>query len=350
MFLVLTLRADTFRPFSIKIDDLFFRKTANPIQKGCFKKLFWRIVHLSMLFVLIVLCLGATATKGAKRQPDPYTTTRNTNTASNHRKLSTQAGTDRANDRQYVSCYCYHNDSSRLNFSDNGLLLIEKLKMASYTAYLNSQPRKDLLSSANDGTATGPFGLDSNDAGNWTGCGVGQGQLIGTWRDWSACAEYSYRLQNGLYTWFTAADLRSLSRQDVANRMRPQWNLLGGDQIANQDVANIAMHTFLHFGNVRPVQQALKNMGYAISVDGSAGNQTRSILQDAARKSPVMTYNAIRDELERRYQSQYAAYPGFIIALNKDFPRKSSGSASALFFSLAVGVTAAIVIKQLNNA
>ena len=207
--------------------------------------------------------------------------------------------------------------------------------MASLDAYMNSEPRYKLTQASNDGTATGPYGLNPNDRGNWTGCNIGAGQLVGTFRDWSACAE-AYFLGYAP----TAQQLRNLSFNDVKERIRPIWNAERVGQLANQDVANIYMHTRLHYGNIRVVQRALQALGEDMVVDGVSGPFTQAALLKWSQKNPTRLYNAIREELRQSYQQQYSAYPGFLIALDRDFPPKEEGLNASSF---AIPATLAVV-------
>lgn len=216
--------------------------------------------------------------------------------------------------------------------------------MASFSDYMESQPRKKLSLASNDGTSTGPYGLNSNDDGNWTGCSVGSGLLVGTFRDWSACAEYDYRLKNGLSTYFTEQDLRNISYNDLLQRLQPIWNSIGAGQLSSQDVANIYMHNKLHFGNVKQTQKALNLLGENLAVDGIAGPLTKGALIRQTSISAKNTFNAIRNELKSVYE-QYPQYSGWLNDLNLYFPEKKNQS-PILGLLLGVGVLAYIMKRK----
>ena len=209
--------------------------------------------------------------------------------------------------------------------------------MASFDEYMLSQPRYDLTQSSNDAT-TNPR---SDDAGNWTGCSYGRGNLVGTYRDWSACAETSYLGRPA-----TVYDLRALSFNDVKLRMKTTgWDRIGLDSVPNQDVANIVMHIKLHFGNIANVQRALNELGENLTIDGSAGpnsNTTNALIRQT-RKNPIKTFNAIRDRLAVVYTNSNPVYSaGFMRYLNTYFPRKMEIDTTTVLIPVVLvsGITA----------
>lgn len=197
--------------------------------------------------------------------------------------------------------------------------------MASFDEYMLSQPRYDLTQSSNDAT----INPQSDDYGNWTGCAPYRGNLVGTYRDWSACAESSYLNRPA-----TVNDLRSLTFNDVKRRIKvTAWDRIGLDSLPNQDIANIVMHVKLHFGNIRNVQIALNSLGENLSIDGQAGfgSSTLNALIRQTRKDSIKTFNAIRDRLADVYSASNPRYSnGFLRYLNTYFPRKIEIKASYL--------------------
>jgi lysozyme family protein len=157
--------------------------------------------------------------------------------------------------------------------------------MASLDLYFE-HPLRKLLSTSNNDATVNPL---ANDAGNWTGCVPYVGNLVGTYRDISACLLSDYLGRPA-----TVYDLRALTEQDVKNLFRIYfWDKLGGDSIPSQDVANIATQNYAHFGNVRNIQRALNRLGENLSVDGVSGSLTRQALARQAAINPA--------RYERRY-------------------------------------------------
>jgi lysozyme family protein len=218
--------------------------------------------------------------------------------------------------------------------------------MASFDDYMLSQPRYDLTQSSNDAT----INPRSDDAGNWTGCVIGRGNLVGTYRDWSACAETDYLRRNA-----TVNDLRSLSFNDVKQRIKTTaWDRVGLDSVPDQDVANIVMHIRLHFGNISNVQRALNELGENLTIDGSAGvgSNTLNALIRQTRKNAVKTFNEIRDRLALVYSNSNPAYVnGFMRYLNTYFPRKMEVNQAVISIPvvLVTGMTAWYLYSKKNK-
>jgi lysozyme family protein len=218
--------------------------------------------------------------------------------------------------------------------------------MASFDEYMLSQPRYDLTQSRNDAT----INPRSDDAGNWTGCAYGRGNLVGTYRDWSACAETSYLRRNA-----TVSDLRALTFNDVKQRIKTTaWDRIGLDSLTDQDVANIVMHVKLHFGNISNVQRALNELGENLTIDGLAGvgsNTTNALIRQT-RKNPIKTFNAIRDRLSVVYSNSNPVYSnGFMRYLNTYFPRKMEVNMASVTIPvvLVAGITTWFLYYKKNK-
>lgn len=192
---------------------------------------------------------------------------------------------------------------------------------ASGEAYMLSEPRFSLTGEANTALLhVNPSAVRSDDAGNWTGCSQGNGNLVGTHRDLSACMASSI-----IGRPITSQELGQYSRADVNRIFIDEFNRLGLNQLTDQDVANIVMHIKLHFGNVRLVQNALNDLGENLSVDGAMGAQTLAALKQNTKKDAAATFNAIRGRLEQSYQNANPVYrQGFLNAMKHFPPKKNS--------------------------
>jgi len=187
--------------------------------------------------------------------------------------------------------------------------------MASFDAYINSPLRKALTSANNNGTKDTPGHPRADDAGNWTGCRPGVGNLVGTYRDISACM-----LTQVLGRPATYEDLKALTEQDAKNLIKRWfWDPLKLDQVPHQETADISIHIFMHYGNIRVVQKGLNRLGAGLVEDGKAGPATIEALR---KKAGPTAYNAIRDELRIAYENNSVEVyrKPFLDALNKYFP------------------------------
>ena len=197
--------------------------------------------------------------------------------------------------------------------------------MASFDSYINTPLRKALTSSANNGTKDTPGHPRADDAGNWTGCSNGTGNLVGTYRDISACF-----LSQELGRPATYEDLKALTEQDAKRLIKKRfWDKLELDKVSHQETANIICHIYMHYGNIKVVQRALNKLGAGLSTDGQPGPKTNAALQKYAG---VTGYNAIRSELKTAYENNSVVIyrKPFLDALEKHFPIISDNK--ALFF------------------
>ena len=174
--------------------------------------------------------------------------------------------------------------------------------------------RKILTTVVNDGT----INPRSDDGGNWNGCGVGNGQLIGTYRDISACAMSDYLKRPA-----TVQDLRNLTEAGARRIIKSWWDKMRMSEVTNQDIANIVFHLKMHFGNVHIAQIALRQLGENVDIDGQFGPQTLEALKRQTRRNAFKTYTAIRNLLKQNYQqSNPVNRAGFMRFLTEDFPEK----------------------------
>ena len=191
--------------------------------------------------------------------------------------------------------------------------------MASFKEYMKSEPRAMLSKASNDGTsrAGAPHPMPE-DAGNWTGCSRGRGQLVGTFRDVSACM-----LSAHLGRPATEADLLALTLEDVHDLFQPIWESMQLNQINDQQLANLVMHIRLHYGNTHIAQKGLNDLGENLVVDGVHGPNTRAALQRQAKKNSVIAYNAIQSRLAENYsQSNPLFRAGFEKITKEYFPAR----------------------------
>ncbi len=192
---------------------------------------------------------------------------------------------------------------------------------------MNLPLRKLLTGIVNDATAN-PL---ANDAGNWTGCSPGKGNLIGTYRDISACALSDYLKRPA-----TVQDLRNLTEADTRTIIRSWWDKMRMSEVPDQDVANIVFHLRMHFGNVHIAQIALRQLGENVDIDGQFGPQTLEALKRQTRRNAGKTYTAIRNLLKANYQrSDPSVRAGFMRFLTDDFPEKP-GSAKRYWLKAAI--------------
>lgn len=188
------------------------------------------------------------------------------------------------------------------------------LAKARFERYMNLPHRKKLTSAANDGTSN----PRADDAGNWTGCGAGQGRLVGTYRDISACLYQQYK-GRPIYV----EDMRAMTYAEAKEIIRSIWDKMKLSEVPNQDVANITMHIKMHFGNVKIVQRALNLLGERLSTDGLMGSKTLAALKRQTSLRPTATYNKIRSLLVQAYEKSNPVYRKGFMSLLEDFPPKS---------------------------
>lgn len=179
------------------------------------------------------------------------------------------------------------------------------LKDINFNSYMNLPLRKKLTDSSNDGT----LNPDPSDSGNWTGCKCGKGNLVGTYRDISACALSAY-----LKRPVTVKDLRSLNEEDAKKIFKVWWDNMQMSKIPDQDVANIVFHIKMHFGNLQVVEKAFN----------IESTNVIEILVEKTKLNPIETYNTIRENLKKAYENCNPKYrKGFMKFLKEDFPEKN---------------------------
>ena len=199
--------------------------------------------------------------------------------------------------------------SEELNCIEEKELIVKPVvdyRDVNFKSYMNLPIRKQLTSALNDDTVN----PDPHDAGNWTGCGCGQGNLVGTYRDVSACA-----MTHMLKRPATTQDLRSLTEEDVNRIFKSWWDDMRMYEIPDQDVANIIFHIKLHFGNIGVVKRAL-NIGDDKDIIDAVREKTKS--------DPIETYSLIREDLKTTYSRCNPRYVrGFLRLRDEEFPEKN---------------------------
>lgn len=180
------------------------------------------------------------------------------------------------------------------------------IKEINFNSYMELPVRKQLTSHLNDAT----INPDPHDAGNWTGCACGKGNLVGTYRDISACA-----MTHMLSRPATVEDLRSLTEDDVKRIFKSWWDDMQMYRIPDQDVANIVFHIKLHFGNLGVVQRAF-------NVENS--KDLLDVIVERTKSNPIEAFALIRETLKQTYISCNPRYKvGFLRLLDLEFPEKN---------------------------
>jgi len=172
---------------------------------------------------------------------------------------------------------------------------------ASFETYMQTPFRVKLTKASNNGMQN----PNPKDGSNWTSCRVGQGQLVGTFRDISACAA-SLHLGRPV----TKEELSNFSYEQAAAVLEGLWEDIWAPTIPHQATANICMHVKVHYGNMRPVERALNSLGANCKVDGVWRKWELRWLQHLSYANSGATYMAIRAELSksknfRRYVRRY---------------------------------------------
>ncbi len=186
---------------------------------------------------------------------------------------------------------------------------------AEFKAYMQTPLRQKLLDSLNNGMHQ----PNPKDASNWTSCQVGKGQLVGTFRDISACAA-SACYQRAV----SIEELANFSYEQAEGVIRWIWDKIHADKIPDQAIANLYMHIQMHYGNLRVVEKALVKMGYPLKVDGRIYRQEQKYLIEISKIAPFYTYNQIRAALAEAYAGDRPQYrKAFFRYLNKEFPPQS---------------------------
>ena len=186
--------------------------------------------------------------------------------------------------------------------------------------------------------AEGGYQRFAEDRGNYNS----RGDLVGT--NWGISAPV-YEEWIGRPP--TTADMQSMSHQEAKQILKARfWDVIQGDSIANQSVANILFDGRVNHGRsgVKILQRVLK-----VKVDGVVGNQTLSAVN---RANPNRLFNAYKEARRRYYHaivnnkpSQGIFLKGWLNRLNQ-FQWAAAGSWGVLSIGLAVYVW----YKVSNNA
>lgn len=103
----------------------------------------------------------------------------------------------------------------------------------------------------------GGFSNDRNDPGNWTGGKIGSGLLVGTNHGISAPVLMRYLRRTP-----TMEDMRNLKIETAYEIYKKNyWNLIKGDKINNQEVANVLYDNAVNIGATGAVKMMQKEVG-----------------------------------------------------------------------------------------
>lgn len=118
----------------------------------------------------------------------------------------------------------------------------------------------------------GGYTSDKDDPGNWTGAKVGEGELIGTNFGISA-PELSVHLGRPA----TADEMKNLQQSLVMEIYKNKfWNIVCGDQIKNQDEANMIYDRSVNAGPRESIILTQRSLG--ITETGKMDNATLNAL------------------------------------------------------------------------
>lgn len=106
-------------------------------------------------------------------------------------------------------------------------------------------------------TSEGGYTGDRNDPGNWTGGKIGLGLLIGTNHGISAPVLMRYLRRTP-----TVEDMKNLKAETAQEIYRKNyWNLIKGDEINDQNLANIIYDNAVNSGAVTAVKMIQREVG-----------------------------------------------------------------------------------------
>jgi len=160
-----------------------------------------------------------------------------------------------------------------------------------------------------------------NDSGNWTGGQVGVGIQAGTNRSISAPVLSAWRGHQ-----VTAQEMKALTAEEAKAIYKAKyWDKILANDIYSQIIAEFAADMKSSMGNSKPLQRALNDIGYPVSVDGNLGPQTLSAINAAqlAGKTPML-YNAYRQRMIQHYQGVPNFAAALIEQLNDDYPERTA--------------------------
>jgi hypothetical protein len=181
--------------------------------------------------------------------------------------------------------------------------------------YMQTPLRQKLLDTLNNG-------MDNprpHDASNWTGCRVGKGTLVGTFRDISACAASACYQRE-----VTVDELANFTYDQAKGVIRWIWDGIDATELPDQKIADLYMHIQMHYGNLKVVEKALRKMGYEVWLDGRMKNYEFESFLDASKKQPYRTFNEIRTCLADAYAGDNPKFRrGFLKFLDEEFPERT---------------------------
>lgn len=169
----------------------------------------------------------------------------------------------------------------------------------------------------------GGFVNHPNDPGGATNRGI----------TWNVFQKYAMPLLNIFPTLEALKNLTVAQAKVIYKKVF--WDGIDADHIVSQDVANIYFDGFVNMGKnaIRLMQEVLRSMGYAITVDGIAGPKTLAAINAA---NPIALYNRYRHDRVEYYIELAAEKPSLSVFLKGwlnrilSFPdldeKKNSGS------------------------
>ncbi|SDM68959.1 Predicted Peptidoglycan domain-containing protein [Catalinimonas alkaloidigena] len=168
----------------------------------------------------------------------------------------------------------------------------------------------------------GGFQNDPDDRGNYCG-----GKLIGTSHGISAAA-----WKGELGRCPTEGEMRALGKSDAERFfLKNYWNVLKGDQLPSQELADILVDWGWISGPgtaVKGLQKALNAMGEKLVVDGGIGPKTLTALyrHDPADVTAQVFYlrRADIDRIVTEDPTQQKFYKGWMNRLESFFPKGSA--------------------------
>lgn len=172
----------------------------------------------------------------------------------------------------------------------------------------------------------GGYQKHPNDNGNWTGGAVNSGTLVGT--NWGISAP-AYKTYFGKTP--TEQDMRNLTQDQAKAIYRSLfWNKIKGDEINNQQVAEIIYDAYVNQTGWTRIMTAdtLTALNRPATVKVPFNNETVMAINTT---NPAQFFQQFLKERERRYR-ETAARPGQSVFLAGWLSRLNGFSASGLAF------------------
>jgi lysozyme family protein len=180
----------------------------------------------------------------------------------------------------------------------------------------------------------GGYGKNPLDPGNWTGGKKKVGQLVGTNHGISTFSyiDYYHRIP-------TEQDMRNITRDDAYTIFKVlKWNMIKGDAIQNQAVAELFFDGVVNHGHGVKLMQGV----LGIAKDGVVGMKT---LQAINAANPQSLYNAYKERRRVYYHQLVQADPenvefldGWLKRLDqfKDYAEENSSEIVGIVVGIAL--------------